>query len=552
MALTATGTTFNPLRAMVPFNLELMDLTAVKTAQLKPVTSLDYYETVGGNLHENGLFSVSIFGRVGDEARDQRFSYISLGTTIFHPVIYKTLVQVKGLYQGIMAGTIYAKWDDTLKDFAATNELQGQTGYAFFVAHWKNIVFQRTRSPIRDVRLKLIETYKDRAMTDKVLVLPAGLRDIEEGDDGRPVVGEVNTFYRKLLAIARTVGDAKGHTESASLNLPRQIMQQAFNDIFDYYTEMLQGKKGFLQNRWGARRIASGTRNVISAMNASSAYLGGKRAPKFTDSIVGLYQMAQAALPITIFALRTKYLETIFGLGDGKARLVDPKTLKGTIVPLEATTFDLWTTNEGLEKFINAFSEVTVRKRPLLIEGYYLALIYRGPDKTFKIFSDIDELPKGFNRKDVHPLTPVELLYLSGFDAYSRLTAFITRYPITGTGSTYPTTIYLKTTSDGEERRELDEHWKPYEDDEHLALEFPRADIKTFVDSLVISSTRLQGLSADFDGDTASFNVVFTDESTAAVKKYLSSKNAYVDPRGGLRASSSTLTSELVLRSMTA
>jgi hypothetical protein len=552
MALPSTGTTFNPLRQMVPFNLELMKLTEAKTAGLKPVTSLDYYETVGGNLHEDGLFSISIFGRVGDEARDQRFSYISLGTTIFHPVIYKTLVQLKGLYQGIMAGTIYAKWDEKLKDFVATNELQGQTGYAFFVSHWKEIEFQRTRSPIRDIRLQVIEKYKDRAMTDKVLVLPAGLRDIEEGDDGRPVVGEVNTFYRKLLAVARTVGDAKGHTESPALNLPRNIMQQAFNDIFDYYTNMLQGKKGFLQNRWGARRIASGTRNVISAMNASTAFLGGKRSPKFTDTIVGLYQMSQAALPITIFSLRTKYLESIFGLGDGKARLVDPKTLKGEIVHLEPTTFDLWTTNEGLEKFINAFSEISVRKKPVMVEDYYLALIYRGPDGTFKIFSDIDDLPKEFDRKYVHPLTAIELLYLSGFYAYSKLYGFITRYPITGTGSTYPASIYLKTTTEGEERRELDDNWQPLDGDEFLALEFPRADIATFVDSLVISPTRLAGLSADFDGDTASLNVIFTEESIAACKKYLDSKNAYVDPRGGLRASSSTLTSELVLRSMTA
>lgn len=539
-------------RAMVPFNLEIMKLTDAKLQGVKPVTSLDLYETVGGNLHEDGLFSVGIFGRVGDEVRDQRFSYIKLGTSVFHPVIYKTLVQLKGLYQGIMAGTIYAKWDDALKDFVATNELQGRTGYAFFVEHWKDIQFQRTRSALRDVRLKLIEKYKDRAMVDKVLVLPAGLRDIEIGDDGRPVVGEVNTFYRKLLSVSRTIGDTKGHTESAALNLPRQVMQTAFNDIFDFFLNMLEGKKGFLQNRWGARRIASGTRNVISAMNGSSALLGGKRAPKFTDTIVGMYQMAQSVLPITIFHLRTKYLEPIFSLGDGKARLVDPKTLKGEVVHLDPISFDAWTTNEGLEKFVNAYSELTTRKKPIMVEDYYLALIYRGPDGTFKIFSDIDELPAGFDRKHVTPVTPVELLYLSGYHDWNKYYGFVTRYPITGTGSTYPSTAYVKTTTEGEERRELDDNWHPYSGDDHLALEFPRLDIDTFVDSLVLSPTRLAGLGADFDGDTASWNAVMTEEALDACKKYLNSVQAYVDPRGWLRASSSTFTAELVCRSMTA
>jgi hypothetical protein len=187
-----------------------------------------------------------------------------------------------------------------------------------------------------------------------------------------------------------------------------------------------------------------------------------------------------------------------------------------------------------------------------MVEDYYLALIYRGPDKTFKIFSDIDKLPKHLDRKYVHPITPIELLYLSGYRIWHRYYGFVTRYPITGTGSTYPSSAYVKTTTEGEERRELDENWEPYPDHSYVALEFPRADVNTFVDSLVLSPTRLAGLGADFDGDTASWNCVMTEEAIEDCRKYLDSKNAYVDPRGGLRASSSTYTAELVLRSMTA
>jgi hypothetical protein len=538
-------------RAMLPFNIEILKLEPRTLATMKPVTSLDYYENTNGQLHEDGLFSVSIFGRVGDELRDERFSYIDLGASIFHPAIYKTLVQLKGLYQGILLGTTYARWDEAQKDFVAADELHGKTGYGFFMEHWRDIEFHRTRSPLRDIRLKLIDKYQDRAMLDKILVLPAGLRDIEVGDDGRPVVGEVNTFYRKLLAVSRTVADSHASHDSPSLNLPRQVMQQAFNDTYEFFTRMLEGKKGFVQNRWGGRRIASGTRNVISAMNGSTALLGGPRAPKYNDTIVGLYQAAIALLPISIFHLRTHYLDDIFALGDGKARLVDPKTLKGVITSVSSLAFDKWTTNEGLEKVISNYGELTTRKKAVMVDDYYMALIYRGPDGTFRVFSDIDELPKHLSRKDVHPINYTELLYLSGYQVWNTYYGFVTRYPITGTGSTYPTSIYLKTTTVGEERRELGHDWQPLGPD-HVALEFPKADLDTFVDSLVLSPTRLEGLGADFDGDTCSLNMVYSRESLKSCQDYLNTKNAYVDPRGGLRASSSTFTAELVLRSMTA
>ena len=54
-----------------------------------------------------------------------------------------------------------------------------------------------------------------------------------------------------------------------------------------------------------------------------------------------------------------------------------------------------------------------------------------------------------------------------------------------------------------------------------------------------------------FDGDTASFNAVYTDESLEEVRAYLNTKAAYVDPRGGLRASANVATVALVLRNMT-
>lgn len=53
-----------------------------------------------------------------------------------------------------------------------------------------------------------------------------------------------------------------------------------------------------------------------------------------------------------------------------------------------------------------------------------------------------------------------------------------------------------------------------------------------------------------FDGDTASFIAIYTDAKDD-INNYLNSKQAYVDPIGGIRTSASVLTVELFMRSFT-
>lgn len=483
-------------RAMLPFKVEIMKLTDEKVKSLTPVTSLDYYEHAGGQLADHGLFSIPIFGRLGSEERNTRFSYIALHTRIFHPVIFRTLVELKGLYGGIMTSTLFARWDPEQKDFVAADELHGKTGYAFFMEHWSKIQLHRTKSPIRDIRIAVIEKYRDRATIDKLLVIPAGLRDIEDSETGRPTNDSVNELYRSVIAAANNLSDSRALSEDPSQDRTRIRLQLAVTSVYDYFTNFLQGKRGFVQNHWGGRKIASGTRNVISALTGNDAVLGSQRFIKYTDVVAGLYQSAVAMLPVVIFHLRTHYLEAIFNVGGGHARLVNPKTLKAELVEVSLASFDKWTTNEGLEKVISAYGETSSRLKPAIVDDYYMALIYRGPDKTYRIFSDIDELPAHLDRKDVHPINYTELLYLSMVPDWNKYHAQVTRYPITGTGSTYMATVYVMTTTVGEERFELGEDWKKL-GEEFVAVEFPKPGLTTFMDSMSVHGSRLSGLGAD-------------------------------------------------------
>jgi hypothetical protein len=479
----------------IPFNIDLLVLDKNKLVTLKPVTSLDITESTNGNLAENGLFSVSIFGRVGDDLRDTKFSYIDLHTTILHPVIFKRLERLKGLYKEILSGREFAVWDPELKDFFRSNELDGSTGYQFFMSHWNELEFRENASAVRNQNIELLKKYRDRAMMRYVLVLPAGLRDIEETPTG-PKWGEVNDIYRRIIAISRTVADTNEKNDSPVLNTARHLLQMAFVDVFDYLDNMLQGKKGFLQGRWGSRRVFNGTRNVISTMNTSVKDLGGRNAPRYTDTILGLYQLTRAILPITIHAMRNGYLSKIFNVGESKARLIDKTSLRSELVSLPHDVYDRYVTVEGIEKLIASYGQMELRHRPIELEGRYLALIYIDDNNNFKVVYDIEELPPEMDRKYVSPINLCQLLYLSGYKIWNDYVGFVARYPITGIGSCYPTTVYVKTTMVGEMRYELGDDWQRLGDD-HLALEFPVFEPLAYLDSQVIPSSRLVGLGAD-------------------------------------------------------
>lgn len=535
-------------RQPVPFNVSLLELTPQKLQGVKPVRVLDIFDGAGSNFHEDGLFSVSIFGKVGDERRAQRFSYIDIRIPVFHPVVFRSLVGLKRLYGGIMAGTEYAVWDPLTNDFERSDQLNGQTGFAFFVSKWKDIVFEETKSVMREQNILLIKKYKDKAMTSKVIVMPAGLRDVEITADGRVQKDEINNFYSSLLGVSNTISDAAVRSNPEMLNTSRYRLQVTFNDLYGTIEAMIEGKKKLLMGKWASRRIQNGTRNVITAMDTSTPYLGAPGSVGFNSTVIGLYQLMKALMPIARYHIRNGFLQKVFASADAPAMLVNKKTLKAEPVQLKTQYFDRWMTDEGIEKVITAFSEENLRLKPLEIEGRYMGLVYAGPDGTFKLLQDIDEVPEGRSKADVHPMTFVELLYLSTYHVLNRYPIFVTRYPVTGVGSIYPSKCYAKTTIKSERRAELNDQWQPMGED-RVAYEFPTSG--PFVNSLVPHSAKLSRLGADFDGDTASGNVTYSDEAIKEVDTYLSKKRAYVGTDGKFTSSVAVSTVNLVLHNLT-
>ena len=537
-------------RSAIPFNVSLLELTPQKIQGLKPVRSLDIFDGAGNNFHEDGLFSSSIFGKVGDERRNLRFSFIDVKVPIFHPVIFRALTGLKRLYAGIIAGTEYALWDKEAKDFERTDQVSGgRTGFDFFISHWRDIEFGQSSSDRRMQSVLLVKKYADKALTTRVIVMPAGLRDIELSGDGRIQKDEINDFYADLLRISNTISDASTKSNLEMINTARYRLQTTFNGLYDSIESMIEGKKKLLMGKWASRRIQNGTRNVITSMNTSVPVLGAPGALKFNDTIIGLYQAMKAVMPISRYHVRHGYLAKVFTDVGAPVRLINKKTLRQEEVVLRNQYFDRFMTDEGIEKVITSFGDENLGHRQMEIDGRWLGLIYKGPDGTFKLLQDIEEVPAGRDRAHVSPLTLCELLYLSTYRELNKFPLFITRYPVTGVGSIYPSKIYTRTTIRSEVRRELDSQWLPM-DDTHVAYEFPIPG-DAFVNSVVPHSAKLGKLGADFDGDTVSANATYSDEAVKEVDTYLKKKRAYVGTDGNFISSTSVDTVNLVMHNLT-
>lgn len=532
----------------IPFNIKILDPKDERLKTMRPITALDIFDNSGINFHPDGLFSTLIFGKVGEEMRAEKFSYINVKAQVFHPAYFNALIGNKHLYMDIVSGKGYALWDDKEKDFEPSDPLNGKTGFAFFLAHWKEIRFAETKSPEKIEAQKLIVNYKHVATTDKVMVIPASMRDLEIGDDGRNEEDEINKIYRKLLAISNTIpGSGKASDRDVS-DAARFKLQMTFNEIYDSLKNLISGKRKLILGKWASRHVADGTRNVISPLDESIVLLGdpGNIGPNHT--VYGLYQAIRACRPVAIFEFKNNFLNRIHNGPQSPVKLINKTTFKAENVSLKPDEWDKWFSDEGIDKLFSLFKNDKLRHMPVVIGNHYMALIYRGPDKSIRLLYDINDLPDNLDKNNVTPATYCELIYLAVSQKLNTLPLFVTRYPVASLGSIYPSISYIKTTTNSEKHWLLDENWVRYED--KYVMSFPIRG-EAFINTICPNMIRLALLNADFDGDTASANASYTDEGIEEVHGLLKKKIAYVDPKGRLIASAVVDTAKLVCFNLT-
>lgn len=483
---------------MDPLNIDLLMLTSDVIRRLGQVKSKDIYEQNSTVFKKDGLFSTEIFGPTGSKERLKRFGYIDIGLKIFHPRIYKELITLNSLYKDLLAGKRYAKFDTKLKDFVETDKLEGDTGYLFFFKHFDEIKFVPNQSTQRLFKILFLKKYKLQDTTlDKYLVIPAGIRDYIVTESGKVLENEINNLYRKLLTVANTAQQFKHETRDIEfINQIRVRLQKVVVEIYDYLESMLDGKSKFIQGKWTKRAIFYGTRNVITGVPKPLTNLKDDTHITAITTYIGPLQAAKGILPITIYELRTRFLNKVFDIENNKSNIIDIKTLTRKPMTISEKTRSQWVTDDGLEKIINKMLQADLLMSDIIIENKAYLFLILDKDNEIVVIDNITDVPDE-DKQYVRPMKYIELLYLTLFNTILKYKGLLTRYPVTGYGSTVIVELLLKSTT---ETRKVKVRLSRI-GEEIIAPEYPifKNNITPFY-SLSIPTIYLEGLSADFDG----------------------------------------------------
>lgn len=533
---------------MQKFDMRILNTGSDRFKYIKPVTSMDTFQGMSRDFHEDGLFSTSIFGKVGSQDRNLRMSYINVKIEIFAPKIYMLICGYRQLYKNIMAGTVYAKWDNQLKDFVKSTNVDGNTGFSFFIQHWKDLRFVKNDSHSQNEAVDAINRYRDIALTRRAMVIPAGLRDVEIADNEEITKHEINDLYVKLLTVANSLPDS-GDLNSPLTDRARLSLQMTLCEIYQQLSQ-LTGlvKKSFIRRKWGSRRVKYGSRNVITPLATLPSRVDDPRVISFNETGIGLYQAISVYSPIMINKILNGYATIYSNPNEGTLNLVNPKTLVREEVVVKPRVIDKFTTPTGLGKLIDGFSDKHLRNRPIMVDGYYLGLVYK-TEKTFRLINDINDLADkdGVDIGNVRPLTYGEFFYIHGYKWFRNFPGTVTRYPINGYRSIYVTYPHVITNGHDLSLIELDENFQPTETH---AYHYPNTSDDNWYDGMILHPSRLDGLGGDFDGDMCNFNPVFSNEAIAAIKRYLDSPSAYLNSSGQLLHNPFTEVLERVLYSL--
>lgn len=517
-----------------PFNLSLLNLDQNQMYKLLgQVTSGNMFDGANYNLHPEGLWSNELFGPMGSPDRMNKQAYIDMFVETLHPLVYREMISSSAVLDDIMAGKVYAVFDKEKKMFVQSNAIDGRTGYAFFWECLKDLELEDTGSPKRQETIKLMKKNKDIMNLSKFIVLQAGYRDVEF-KDGQINHDEVNQIYRELLSLSNSLGSSVHRNDIALVDNIRYAIQKCTLKLFMYLGEITgHGKKKLIQGKWALRNVFQTTRNVITAPRPSGRFANDPRNSGYFNIKVGIFQHLVTNMPYTVRGIKNSFLAEKFGNPLEPVSLVNKKSLKEELVNVRNEWFDLFQSEEGIKKLVQRFRPKDVRHRVMEVDGKYLALIYKGPDGTFKIMKSIDELPPGRSKDHVSPLTFIELLYICTNEYIDNAPGFCTRYPIEGVGSNVPGFTKMITTTKSEIRRELNDNWE-IDETKKPFYQFPINNVAVF-DSMSPPTVAYKGQGADNDGDMENLITAFTREAREELINYKKSREAYIGPDGSIR-----------------
>lgn len=474
---------------METMNLDLLAMQEFITKyKLEQITSSRIFASKN-EINPLGLFSNTIFGDFGSKERMETFAFINLGTKVLHPMVYHMFTKMSKKVNDVICGINYyrleeqvslIKGEKTRRYLVLDNKNGTLTGIELIYNYFDEFLeefFKETGTKTRNKYLDFLRTFqKDEMFTDKFLVIPAGLRDINIMDfdaNGTVSYEPINDNYLSLLRATEALVASASMEFTNKFNIVYTIQNQLL-ELYLFLTNSLAGKSGLIQSKSLKRPIAYAVRSVIATPN--------KITNKHNEDLTTNVRLGQVGIPVTIM-LDQFYPFVIHELTNFYKNTT--RTFFKDFINIEfKDKIDTLTDTQLIELFVDK----------CIGDKYFLNKVMGEIDKKYPIYV------MDFLKNEI-------LMNIVGTPKEPKRFVTGTRYPITGQFSVqifqalpYTTDkVKLITTESGLS-------WELSINPELYSL------------SIRLNDLSLAPYGGDHDGDMLTFMGIFTDEANAKIK----------------------------------
>lgn len=480
-------------------------------------------------LNPKGLYSTEIFGMVGTQQRLETFGYIDLGVQMIHPYIYMLLTTLSSLYERILTAKEYVVFNNKTKTFDISDRENGSTGYTYFIKHFPNLKLRESNSDDISNMKKVIEKYRKKGTitSQYLLVLPAGMREIEVGDDNRITEDEINDYYKTIINVGNILTNASG--DLTTVDYLRVQLQKKLQELFLYIRNIIDGKKGFMLGQWGSSNVDYSTRSVLVGKAEQVTRLSDDMPDLINSSLIGVYQYANSIQPITVASMLKRFINNVIDSTTGTAFVYDQKTKRHINVKISDQEALRFSSSKGMISILNKLSDFDILNEVIMI-GNYPLIIYTEVNKEVTVYFDSQFIPEDHKDK-IKQMTYGELLYLSIYDTEGEYNSSVVRYPVAGSGSNTSSAQIMHTTN---KSKEVGFSIMSKYGDLKEFPKVPKFPIRNEMWDNAFSApySRMDGLAGDFDGDLVGSTSYMSEEANKQLNEHRYKVVAYFYPNG--------------------
>lgn len=528
----------DPIRQL---NIKPLDVDKfIKVNELKAITNPMFFARTNMPTVD-GLLSNEIFGITKDD-RTTIFAYIDLaGEYFLHPLAYKIWSRLDSnvklcVYE--MDTFVYDPEKGKLK-----SDPKGETGLKFLMKLIKTVDFKKTGSSKREVKINFLEKYREKLFMKDVVVIPAGMRDVNTEADGKVGVGEINKLYNAIVRDAKALQESDDYGLSLNGTLRGRI-QDNIVKIYNWFifgrdpltgadaqASGLSRKLGLIRRAGMKKSFDWGSRLVICTQNL--------RKEKLSDLDVDLDSIGLplAAVCANLFPYMLYWIRNWFS-----NRLSDVQTLtvyNTKTKKLEQTKIDSWQTvysDERIKKEIGRFMHGMSNRfvpieapimNPTKGTNYYLQFKgYNVPNEDIAKKLINDQMSKESFHLNSRPLTWCDLIYMAAMEVTKDKMTLITRFPMDSYYNQFPAKIKVISTIETEPILVWNTFYKKYP--KITLADINQNSSNHFVDVALPNNVRLGSIGGDFDGDTVSSKVPYSIEANDELYKAINAKIHYI------------------------